>query len=198
MKRVALYVRVSTTDQSDDRQLRDLTAAVAQRGCEIITTIREVRSGTKKSAKRQQIIDMAKQGQIDAVMVTELTRWGRSTIDLLDSINELAQCNVSLICLNGFDVDVSTPTGKLMLTLLSAISQFERDLIAERTRSGLRAARARGKRLGRPIGIRPSDEYKDDVLLRRRSNQTIRMIAEDLDISTNTVLSIIKRSKKQK
>jgi hypothetical protein len=83
---------------------------------------------------------------IDAVLVTELSRWGRSTTDLLATLKELQARRVSVIALNGMTFDLSTPPGRMIATVLAGIAEFERELIQERIRSGIAAAKARGKR----------------------------------------------------
>ena len=83
------------------------------------------------------------------MLVTELSRWGRSTQDLLDTLYKLAGWNVSVVAMSGMTFELGTPHGKMLATILAGIAQFERDLISERVRSGLAAAKARGKRLGR-------------------------------------------------
>ena len=93
---------------------------------------------------------------IDAVLVTELSRWGRSTLDLLETLRELETRRVSLVALSGMTFDLASATGRMMATMLAGISEFERDLLRERVRSGLAAAKARGKLLGRQPGQRPN------------------------------------------
>ncbi len=88
-------------------------------------------------------------GQIDAVLVTESSRWWRSTTDLLATLKELEARRVSVIALNGMTFDVATQHGRMIATLLAGIAEFERELTQERIRSGIAAAKARGKRLGR-------------------------------------------------
>lgn len=91
---------------------------------------------------------LAQARQIDAVLVTELSRWGRSTIDLLHTLWELEARHVSLIAMSGMAFDLGTATGRMLATVLAGIAEFERDLLRERVRSGLAAARARGQGAG--------------------------------------------------
>src|SRR3954465_10330379 len=93
--------------------------------------------------------------QIDVVLVTELSRWGRSTLDLLHTLQELEARRVSVIAMSGLAFDLSTPHGRMLAPVLAGIAEFERELIRERVRSGMAAAKARGKRLGRQPGHRP-------------------------------------------
>jgi len=94
--------------------------------------------------------------QIDVILVIELSRWGRSTIDLLNTLRELESWRVSVIAMNGMAFDLSSPHGRMLATFLSGIAEFERDLISERVKSGLAAAKARGKKLGRRTGSGPN------------------------------------------
>jgi DNA invertase Pin-like site-specific DNA recombinase len=91
------------------------------------------------------VLALAQRHEIDAVLVTELSRWGRSTTDLLATLKELEARRVSLVALNGMAFDLSTPHGRMMATVLAGLAEFERELIQERIRSGLAAAKARGK-----------------------------------------------------
>ncbi len=92
--------------------------------------------------------------------------------------------------------ELETPSGRMMATLLAGIAQFERDLLSERVKSGLAAARARGKKLGRQLGQRPkSDKLAPWVVQAVADGRSYRWIAHDLKISKNTVLDIVKRSR---
>ncbi len=193
-KKVAIYCRVSTADQDTGRQERDLKAFAKRAGYLIVQIFHETASGAKNDrVQRAKVIELARGRHIDAILVTELTRWGRSTPDLLSTLEKLADWNVSVIAQTGFDFDLSTAQGKLMLTLMAGIAQFERDLLRERTLSGLAAARARGKKLGRQVGQNPSDKYAKKVMKYLADGKTVRWIAEELHISTTTVQAIKKR-----
>ena len=88
-------------------------------------------------------------------MVTELSRWGRSTQDLLETLYKLAGWKVSVVAMSGMTFELDTPHGRMMATMLAGIAQFESDLLSERVKSGLAGAKARGKKLGRQPGQRP-------------------------------------------
>jgi len=119
---------------------------------------------------------------------------GRSTIDLLNTLRELESWKVSVIAMNGMTFDLSSPHGRMLATFLSGIAEFERDLISERVKSGLAAAKARGKKLGRQRGQRPkSDRLAPKVLALNSEGRSYRWIARDLGISKNTVAAILKR-----
>ncbi len=161
----------------------------------MVGVFKETASGASANrAARNQILDLAQARQIDAILVSELSRWGRSTQDLLDTLNRLAGWKVSVVAMNGMTFEQDTPHGRMMATMLAGIAQFERDLLSERVKSGLDAARARGKKLGRHPGQRPkSDKLAPKVLQAIEYGRSYRWIARDLGISKNTVTDIVRR-----
>ncbi len=195
LKRAVIYARVSTSDQSCERQIADLTDFAARAGYDVLDIHKETISGTKTNRHaRNQIMALAQARKIDAVLVTELSRWGRSTQDLLDTLNQLAGWNVSVVAMSGMTFELDSPHGRMMATMLAGIAQFERDLMSERIKSGLAAAKARGKKLGRQHGQRPkSDRLAPKVMTLIAEGRSYRWIARDLGISKNTVLAIAKR-----
>ena len=136
---------------------------------------------------------LAQARRIDAVLVTELSRWGRRTTDLLATLKELEARRVSVVALNGMTFDLATPHGRMMATVLAGIAEFERELIQERIRSGIAAAKERGKQLGRQPGQRPkSDRLAPKVALVAKG-RSYRLIGREVGLSKNTVADIIKR-----
>lgn len=136
------YARVSTEQQNLDRQLDTLN----KYGVDII--FNEKMTGTKRNRPElSKMLDRLTEG--DTVVVESLSRLGRSTIDLIEIVDLFERKKVHFVSLKE-QIDTSSPTGKFLFTLMSAISQFERDVIAERTKEGLRSARARGRLGGRP------------------------------------------------
>lgn len=196
-QRAALYCRVSTADQSCTRQERDLVAFAARASYEVVGTFKETGSGMKLDrAERRKVMALAQARHIDAVLVTELSRWGRSTTDLLATLKELEAHRVSVIALNGMAFDLATPHGRMIATVLAGIAEFERELAQERIRSGIAAAKARGKRLGRQPGERPkSDRLAPKVLALIGLGRSYRLVGRELGLSKNTVADIVKRSR---
>ena len=194
-QRAAIYARVSTSDQSCERQVAELTAFAERGGYDVVGTFKETASGIKANrAERSKIIALAQARKIDVVLVSELSRWGRSTQDLLDTLNRMAGWKVSVVAMSGMTFELGTPHGRMMATMLAGIAQFERDLLSERVKSGLAAARARGKKLGRQPGQRPkSDRLAPKVIELVAEGRSYRWIARELGISKNTVGEIVKR-----
>ena len=196
-QQAVIYARVSTSDQSCERQIADLTDFAKRAGYEVVGIFKETISGTKINRhSRNKIMELAQQRKIDAVLVTELSRWGRSTQDLLETLNKLASWKVSVVAMSGMTFELDSPHGRMMATMLAGIAQFERDIMSERIKSGLAAAKARGKKLGRQAGQRPkSDRLAPKVITLINEGRSYRWIARDLGISKNTVLEIKKRNK---
>lgn len=114
----------------------------------------------------------------DVVLVTELSRWGHSTIDLLNTRRELECRRVSVIAMSGMTLDLTSPHGRMLATVLAGIAEFERDLISERVKSGLEAAKARGRKLSRQKGQRPkSDRLAPKVMAAVEEGRSYRWIA---------------------
>ena len=198
-RRVALYCRVSTSDQDNDRQERDLRAYAERAGYEVVAVFRETLSGIRKAkgkrpVEREKVLALAQAREIDAVLVTELTRWGRSTQDLMGTLHELTSWDVSLIAQTGLTFDLSTPHGKLIAGLMASLAEFEHDLLRERVRSGIAAAKVRGQTFGRKPGFRPSDKHSAEVFrLSKDEGMSQREIAARLGISKTTVNQILRR-----
>lgn len=194
VRNAVIYARVSTGEQNCDRQERDLLAYAARHGYNVVAIYRETASGAKNNRpERKQIIDMAQRGEINAVLITELSRWGRSTTDLIQTVTQLASWGVSLLAANGSSFDVTTASGKAMLGMLAVMSEFERDMLRERVRSGLATAKAKGKISGRRQGDCPSNAKADQVMAMTAEGKTVRAIAAELELSPTTVIAIKKR-----
>jgi putative DNA-invertase from lambdoid prophage Rac len=163
----------------------------------VVGTFKETGSGVKLDrAERRKVMALAQARQIDAVLVTELSRWGRSTTDLLATLKELEARQVSVIAMNGMTFDLSSPHGRMIATVLAGVAEFERELIQERIRSGIAAAKARGKRLGRQLGQRPkADRLAPKVMALVVQGRSYRLIGREVGLSKNTVAEIVRRDR---
>lgn len=193
--RAVLYCHVSTADQSCERQDRDLRGFARRAGYHVAGVYMETGSGRRLDRiERKKVLALAQRREIEAILVTELSRWGRSTVDLLNSLRDLESWEVSIIAMNGMTFDLSTPHGRMLATLLAGIAEFERELIAERVRSGLAAARERGQRLGRQPGQRPkSDRLAGRIMALHEEGRSYRFIARELSLSKNAVMATVHR-----
>ncbi len=171
------YARVSTEAQNLDRQID----ALKRYGCDIIYS--EKMTGTKKDRPElSKMIERMTEG--DTVVIVALSRLGRSTKDLIELTELFQSKGVHLVSLKE-SIDTSTPSGKLLFTLMSAIAQFERDTIADRTREGLRSARARGRMGGRPKT--DPDIVRKAVKLYQTGQYSIKEIEELTGIKKSTL-----------
>ena len=176
------YARVSTKDQNLDLQLDILKNS----GCEKIYF--DVSSGSKSS--RPQLDDMVKNIRHgDVIVIYKLDRLGRSLKHLIEFVNEMELKGVGLKTLTGFSIDTTTSHGKFTFNIFAALSEFERDLIRERTNAGLVAARARGRMGGRPKGLSKDAENKAMIaeILYRKGELSVQNIANQLGISKKTL-----------
>lgn len=180
------YARVSTQHQDLSRQL-DL---LAEQNCNEILT--EKMTGTKSNRPElNRLKDKLRPG--DTVVVESFSRLGRSTKDLIDLVTYFEEQDVKLVSLKE-NFDTTTPQGRLMMTVFQAFSQFERDLIVERTKEGLQSARARGR-----IGGRPRVNKRDierAVKLYQSKAYSGKEITEMTGISKATLYRYIKSKKK--
>lgn len=182
------YARVSTQDQNLDRQLDNLRAA----GCERI--FNEKMTGTKSDRPELKTMLMTLRSG-DVLVIDSFSRLSRSTKDLLQLVEQLTAMGVHLVSLKE-NLDTTTATGKLMLTMLSALSQFERDLIAERTIDGLKAARARGRCGGRPQSGSDKDR-KQAYAMYHANVMSCKDIASKFGVSLSTLNRWIRSEKKE-
>jgi DNA invertase Pin-like site-specific DNA recombinase len=152
-KRAAIYVRVSTDKQTVENQLRELRQIAERRGWEVVKEYQDAGiSGSKGRDGRSGLDEMLKDAQrrrFDVVMAWAIDRLGRSLIDLLGTIQTLEACSVDLY-LDQQSIDTTTPAGRLMFQVTGAFAEFERSMIRQRVRAGLKRAVERGATLGRP------------------------------------------------
>jgi len=187
-KRVAIYARVSTTDQSTDSQLLDLRRYVADRGWHLHREYTDNGvSGTKDNRPAlNELMAEAKKRKFDVVLVWRFDRFARSTKHLILALEEFRNLGVDFVSYQE-NIDTSSPLGSAIFTIISAVAQLERDIIAERVKAGLRRAKENGKKLGRPkLSVDPQQ-------LRglRSEGLSLRAIAKVTGISRTTVSQIL-------
>jgi DNA invertase Pin-like site-specific DNA recombinase len=186
----AIYARVSTGQQSTDMQLAELRQYVEKRGWVLYREYVDngyTGSDTRRPAFNQMIED-ARRRRFDLLLVWKLDRLSRSLRDLVGTLEELGSIGVDFVSF-GNALDTSTPSGKLLLHVLAAFSEFERDIIRERVKAGLENAKRKGKRLGRPP---ISDEIFDKAERMLEQGSSIRRAAAALRIDEGTIRKRIK------
>ena len=191
--RVATYHRVSTVDQNPTLAREELEAAAARMG-DLVLAIEEKGSGARNDRPGlQRLMEAARKGKIDAVVVWKLDRFGRSTLDLLANIETLRVQGVRFVAASqGLDIKAEGDAiSRLLLTMLAAVADFERDLIRDRTRLGLAKARAMGKRLGRPCSLVGGEVEKAKRL--RASGKSWAEIAAAVRSSSGSVRRALAR-----
>ena len=184
--KTAIYARVSTTNHGQDvsMQLRELHEYCERRGWLTAGEYTDVGvSGSKDSRPElNRLMADAKQRRFDAVCVWKLDRFGRSLRHLVNALADLESLGVSFISIKD-NLDLSTPSGRLMFQIIGAMAEFERALIQERVKAGLRNARAKGKRLGRPRMVVNASE----IARLHSQGRSVREIAEELGYSRSLV-----------
>jgi putative DNA-invertase from lambdoid prophage Rac len=153
MSRTFLYCRVSTSTQFTANQVQEVKAAGFH--VQASRVIEEVISGSIAASERQgfqKLLDRMESG--DVLIVTKLDRLGRNAMDVRQTVEHLAGIGIRVHCLALGGVDLTSPAGKMTMQVLSAVAEFERDLLIERTQQGLMRAKAEGKQLGRPVAVK--------------------------------------------
>jgi DNA invertase Pin-like site-specific DNA recombinase len=187
--RVALYARVSTSNgqQDPEMQLRELREYAERRGWRIAGEYVDHLTGSKDSRPSlNRLMTEAHQRRFDIVLVWRFDRFARSVSHLLRALETFQSLRIDFVSLSE-NVDTSTPTGKMVFTVLGAVAELERSLIVERVKAGIRNARAKGKRIGRP-GSRVNPAA---VLMLRSSGASIRAIATQLNSSVGSVARVL-------
>jgi DNA invertase Pin-like site-specific DNA recombinase len=189
-KRAALYVRVSTDAQTVENQIRELRQIAERRGWDVAEVYNDAGiSGAKGRNGRPGLDSMlndASRRKFDVVMAWAIDRLGRSLIDLLDTIQHLEACGVDLY-LDQQAIDTTTPMGRLVFQVTGAFAEFERTMIRQRIKAGLKRAVAQGVKLGRPKIDRTTERKVRKQLAR---GEGILKVAKSLGIGTGTVQRI--------
>ncbi len=187
MPRTFAYLRVSTPGQTTDNQLQEIQAAGF--GIEARRVVAETVSGSVASAQRRgfaRLLDRLEAS--DVLVVTKLDRLGRNAMDVGSTVAKLAGLGVRVHCLALGGVDLTSSTGKLTMNVISAVAEFERDLLIERTQAGLNQAKADGKRLGRPASL--TADQRGSVARRLGEGAGVSVLAREFRTSRQTILRI--------
>ena len=185
MPRIFAYARVSTLDQDPRNQLGEIAAAGFQ--VEPHRVFTETISGSMSIEQRKgfaRLLDKMERG--DVLVVTKLDRLGRDAIDVSTTVARLEEMGIRIHCLALGGVDLTSSAGKLTMGVINAVAQFERDLLIERTQSGLARAKAQGKPLGRPAAL--TIDQQAHVRARIAAGETVSAIARDLGTSRQTIM----------
>ena len=185
MSRTFAYARVSSVEQNPENQIREIEAAgFAVEPHRVIT---ETVSGSMAIAQREgfsRLLDKMEKG--DVLIVTKLDRLGRTASDVSITVAKLEDAGIRVHCLALGGVDLTSSAGKMTMNVINAVAQFERDLLIERTQSGLARAKATGKPLGRPNRLSPGEQ--EEVKEKIQNGETISAIARLFKTSRQTIM----------
>ena len=189
--RTALYARISTSNngQSPEMQLRELREYCERRGLTVVGEYVDVGiSGAKeKRPELDRLMADAHRRRFDAILVWKLDRFGRSLRHLVNTLAELEARGIAFISLRDH-LDLSTPAGRLMFQIIGAMAEFERGLIVERVKAGMRNARAKGRRIGRPARVPLTGQLREEIVeAYRQGKGRLRAIAIRFGTSLGTV-----------
>jgi DNA invertase Pin-like site-specific DNA recombinase len=187
--RVALYARVSTSDQDSELQLVELRRYAAARSWVVVEEF--VDQGVSGSLASRPALDRlraaARRRDVDAVVVWRFDRFSRSITDLVASLEEFRTLGVAFVSIHE-QIDTGSPTGRVVFAVVAAMAEFEREILRERVRAGMARARERGIRLGRPLKLDALE-----VLRLRRDGLSVRAIARSVGAPASTVADLLRR-----
>ncbi|XLP34671.1 recombinase family protein [Brevundimonas vesicularis] len=190
MARTFAYCRVSTADQTTDNQVNEIESAGFSVEPKRIVT--ETISGSVAAVERpgfSRLIDRLEEG--DVLIVTKLDRLGRNAMDVRATVERLAASGVRVHCLALGGVDLTSAAGKMTMGVIAAVSEFERDLLIERTQAGLSRAKAQGRSLGRPAAL--SEAQQAEVIRLRAEGVSLGALAAQFSVSRAAIQRIEKR-----
>jgi putative DNA-invertase from lambdoid prophage Rac len=188
--RTFAYCRVSTADQTPENQVREIEAAGFK--VEPKRAIAETVSGSVAARERPgfaKLMDKLESG--DVLIVTKLDRLGRNAMDVRSTIEALATEGVRVHCLALGGMDLTSAAGKMTMGVINAVAEFERDLLIERTQSGLARAKASGKVLGRPSALSEAD--RQDILRKRQEGVSLGVLAKSYGVSRAAIQRVQRR-----
>ncbi|WP_392353759.1 recombinase family protein [Brevundimonas sp. LF-1] len=190
MARTFAYCRVSTSDQTTDNQINEIEAAGF--GVEPKRVVTETISGSVAAMERpgfSKLTDRLEEG--DVLIVTKLDRLGRNAMDVRTTVERLATSGVRVHCLALGGVDLTSAAGKMTMGVIAAVSEFERDLLIERTQAGLSRAKAQGRSLGRPAAL--SNRQQAEVLKLRSEGVSLGALSAQFGVSRAAIQRIEKK-----
>lgn len=184
----AIYVRVSTLDQNDDLQFEELRQYCGRMGWTVVEYA-EKASSVKKRPILNQLMADARLRKFDIVLVWKLDRFARSLQQLIENIRLLDTFGVRFVAVTqGIDTDKTNPASRLMLHILGAVAEFERGIIVERVRAGIKEAQRRGKHCGRSKRV----FRRDEAARLRKDGLSLREIGKKLGVPFTTVADALK------
>ena len=187
MSRTFIYARVSTSEQHADNQIHEIEAAGFSVNERRIVT--ESISGSVAASERPQFSRLLDRLEPDDVLiVTKLDRLGRNAIDVRSTVERLAADGVRVHCLALGGVDLTSPAGKMTMGVLTAVAEFERDLLIERTHAGMARARAEGKVMGRPPAL--TKERQAEVMQQLAMGVSVAQLARDYGTTRQSIMRI--------
>lgn len=190
MSRVFAYCRVSTLDQDTQNQVLEIQAAGFNVQRQRI--IEEKVSGSVPAQERKGFMRLLDRLEAtDVLIVTKLDRLGRNAMDVRATVEQLAGLGVKVHCLALGGVDLTSPAGKMTMQVIAAVAEFERDLLIERTQSGLQRARAAGKRLGRRPVL--DEAQREAIQHRLATGESVSALAREFKTSRQTVMRVRER-----
>ena len=194
MGRTIGYLRVSTSDQDLDKNRADILALANEKKLGNVDWVEEKVSGVKDWRKRRlgEVFGTLKKG--DAVIVSELSRLGRSTLQILEIMKEAKERGIAVHAVKGAWSLNGSMESKIVLTMLAMISEIERDLISERTKEGLRARKEAGVKLGRPKGPGKSklDAHRDEIIALLNNGSTKTFVSKKYETSLPNLYNWLK------
>jgi DNA invertase Pin-like site-specific DNA recombinase len=188
--KTAVYIRVSTNGQKTDSQKSELLAYCRRRGWKNPLVFEDKMSGgTTSRPALEKLMTAMRAGKIQRLVCFKLDRLGRSLTHLALILDEMNRLGIPLLCIGqGIDTSSDSPAGRLQLNVLMAVAEFERGIIKERVNAGLKAARARGVRLGRPATLQ---KRAGEVLVLKKQGLGLREISRELGMPVSSVHSIL-------
>lgn len=191
MARTFAYCRVSTIDQTTENQIQEIVGAGFAVDAHRIVC--ETISGSVAALERPAFAKLSDRlEKEDVLIVTRLDRLGRNAMDVRATVERLADAGVRVHCLALGGVDLCSPAGRMTMGVIAAVAEFERDLLVERTQSGLRRVKAEGKTLGRPSVLSPAQQ--EEIRTKRQEGASLGSLAKTYGVTRSAIQRVEKRA----